>query len=152
MSNLSTEYKEVKSKTLESEIALQMEAEQKGERFKLIEAPAVPTVPFSPDRPKLLVAVLFAAMGAGGGTVLLVEMAQPLLRGARAIGGVMGQQALVVVPYIETKEDVLGRRRRIRVILLAAAVALAIVLVLIHLFVIELDLAWYELMLRLGNL
>lgn len=152
MDNLSTEYQQVKSKALESEIAVQMETEQKGERFKLIEAPALPTTPASPDRPKLLAMVLFVALGAGGGVMLLAEMLQPLLRGARSVTAVMGDPPLATVPFIETAEDLRRTRRHTRIIIIGIGVAALLLLLVVQLFVTDLGLMWYSLIQKLGGL
>jgi polysaccharide chain length determinant protein (PEP-CTERM system associated) len=153
MTNLSAEYQQIKSKALEAEVAVQMEAEQKGERFKLIEAAVLPVLPFSPDRPKLLVIVVFLALGSGAGTLLLAEMAQPLQRGARGIAALLGgEPPLVTIPFIENPEDRRRSHGRTRMMLLASAALFVIVILLVHFFVIELDLLWLQVLQRVGSL
>jgi polysaccharide chain length determinant protein (PEP-CTERM system associated) len=66
---LKKEYSDLLSKELESQLATNLEEQQGGQQFRLIDPPALPTVPSSPKRSKI------ALGGAAGGIVLGLALA-----------------------------------------------------------------------------
>jgi polysaccharide chain length determinant protein (PEP-CTERM system associated) len=150
--NLQSKYQELKNKQIEARISQNLEEEQMGERFSVVEPPQLPAEPAAPDRGKLLLLVLAGSLGAGGGLVILLEMMDPALRGQRVIAAALASPPLVTIPFIETSVDFTDRRRK-WVLLSAAAVAVILVaLLLVHLLIIDLDLLFYTLTSKLARL
>ena len=150
--NLQAKYQQLKDKQIEARIAQNLEEEQMGERFSVTEPPQLPNTPAAPDRPKLLMLVLFAAFAAGGGLVILLESMDPALRGQSAVSEVLGVGPLVTIPLIETSQDFGGRRRRW---LIRGGIAIALgvtALAMIHFFYMDLDLLFYTLTSKLAKL
>ena len=150
--NLQTKYQQLKDKQIEARIAQNLEEEQMGERFSVTEPPQLPTTPAAPDRPKLLMLVLFAALAAGGGLVVLLESMDPALRGQGALTEVLGVPPLVTVPVIDTGADFVDRRRRRWMYAGAALLVVVVALVMVHFFYMDLDLLFYMLTSKLARL
>ncbi len=143
-------YHEIRSNLLEAQVSEGMETQQKGERFSLIDPPALPEKPEKPNRAAILFlgTVLGAAGGIGCGAALegmdrSIRTTQDLLRLTHA-------PPLAVIPYRPNAED--ERRKaegRKRWIYGAAALVLAF-FVLVHFFYLPLDVAWFYLWRRFG--
>lgn len=59
-------------------------------KFDIIEPPAAPLEPVSPNRPQLLLMVLFAALAVGGGGAWLLNQLRPVFHTVRALAEVTG--------------------------------------------------------------
>lgn len=150
--NLQSKYQELKDKQIEARISQNLEEEQMGERFSVIEPPQLPNEPAAPDRPKLLLLVLAAAIGAGAGLVILLEMMDPALRGQRAFTAALGSAPLVTVPLIETSADFTDRRRKWLLVGGLTLAGMVVALLAVHFFYMELDLLFYSLTAKLARL
>jgi hypothetical protein len=150
--NLQAKYQQLKDKQIEARISQNLEEEQMGERFSVVEPPQLPAEPAAPDRGKLLLMVLAGSFAAGAGLVVVLEMMDPALRGQRAVAAALGSPPLVTVPLIETSTDYSDRKRKWLLLGLAIMAVLLVGLLLIHFFVIELDLLFYTLTSKLARL
>lgn len=147
--NAVAKFQEVKAKQLEAELAQALETERKGERFTLIEPPALPDEPVEPNRPAILMLGLVGAFGAGFGHLALRELMDKGLHGARAVQTIVGIAPLAVIPYIQSAADHRRRSRR-RIALASAAVFGTLAgIAILHWFVGPLDLLWFSLLRRL---
>jgi uncharacterized protein involved in exopolysaccharide biosynthesis len=142
--NTLAKYRELRAKELEAELSQNLESENKGESFTLIEPPLVPTEAEKPNRPKLMVLGGIASVGSGMGFALLIEMLFGGVRGYTHITSVVGKAPLVVVPFITTTRDI-ARKKTIRnrwilfvIVLLTAAITA------IHFYVINLEVLWFR--------
>lgn len=145
-------YRELRSKQLQAELAQNLESENKGESFTLIEPPAVPSKAEKPNRPKLLILGLGASVGAGLGLAFLVEMFFGGVRGYTQVAHIVGKSPLVVIPMITTTRE-LARRKTLRNRWIIVAIILAIISVIaIHFYVINLEVLWYRLMRKVSLL
>ncbi len=109
--NATEEYREIKTKQREAIVARNLEQEQKGESFALIEPPALPADPVSPNRPAIIFLGSVLAIGLGVGLVVLREVLDKAIHGVRELTAIMGEAPLVSIPYIENDVDIIGRRR-----------------------------------------
>ncbi len=76
--------------------------------FQIIEPPTLPTRPAAPNRPLFLAAVLFVALGAGGGAAFLGNQLNPVFIDPKSIRQATGLPVLGTVQVLQTRE----RRRR----------------------------------------
>jgi len=136
-----------------AQLAQNMETEQKGERFTLIEPPLVPEQPTSPNRPLLFFLGLFLAAAGAFGYGLLRDQLEGRVRGSSDLLALTGVAPLAVVPFIDGRDPAaIGRARRARFWWYAGAgiVALLAALAAIHYFYRPLDVIWLVLLRRLG--
>jgi uncharacterized protein involved in exopolysaccharide biosynthesis len=148
--NSSMSYKELKAKQTDAQLAQMMESERKGERFTLVEPPEMPEEPLKPNRPALMVLGIVFAFAGGVGTAALSASVDSAVYGVAALATATGMRPLVVIPEIESDEEIKKRKRRRQQIVLALVAMALIGLIAIHLFYRPLDLLWYVLQRRLG--
>ena len=103
--NIFSEYQDVLAKQQDAQLAENLEQNQQAEKFSILEPALQPDKPSSPDRPKLIILVVFAALGAGGAAALGMELLQAKLRGRTHLASVMEGQPLAVIPYIHSEAD-----------------------------------------------
>lgn len=150
--NKLNQYRQLRAKQLQAELAETLESENKGESFTLIEPPQVPSSAEKPNRPKLLAMGFVASMGAGLGLGILVEMFFGGVRGYTNISRVVGKPPLVVIPIILTESEK-NRRRKLLYRLLFILVLLGIAaVVLFHFLIMDLEVFWFKLLNKLSLL
>jgi polysaccharide chain length determinant protein (PEP-CTERM system associated) len=103
------EYREIKQKIGEAEMARSLEVEQRGERFAKIRSPYVPSRPHSPNRLGIILLGFVLAMGGGIGLAAIAEASDSTIRGARDLRDILETPPIGAVPYIYNAGD---RRRR----------------------------------------
>jgi polysaccharide biosynthesis transport protein len=143
-------YQEILSKQTEAQVAQNLEAERKGEKFTMIEPPELPEKPISPNRVLILVAGIVAAIALGFGAVVGRVAFDASVRGPGDIRELLQVPALASIPIIVTAAD---RARHQRFLLFSSSsgvVALVLIVVCVHLFVRPLDVVWLSLLHRFG--
>ncbi|MCW8830074.1 MAG: Wzz/FepE/Etk N-terminal domain-containing protein [Gammaproteobacteria bacterium] len=137
---------EIQSKKMSADIAKQLEAESKGERFTLIDPPAIPDLPISPNRPAIVIIGFIFALGGGFGFAFAANFIGKPIGGAKSIDSLIGAPPLAVVPYIMNVSDVVKRNKYKKRFLFAAIFFVVFVFIFVHIFVSPLDVLWYRLL------
>ena len=109
--NALEKYREIKSKEMEAQLAVQLERERKGDRFSLSQAAEVPTSPVKPNRPAIILLGAFIAFAVGLGSSWAAEFRDDAVHGARGVASIFGAPPLATIPHIDNPAD-RGRRRR----------------------------------------
>jgi uncharacterized protein involved in exopolysaccharide biosynthesis len=143
-------YRETRQKQMEAQLAQSLETERKGERFTLIEPPLVPEKPESPNRIVILVLGVILSLGAAVASAAVKELLDDTVRGRRDIERLLAVPPLAIVPWIETEDDRVSRKRRQRFTLVGAAGSVLIALTMVHLFYKPLDVLWHVALRKLG--
>jgi len=145
-------YKELRAKELQASLAQNLEAENKGESFTLIEPPLVAIKPEKPNRPKIFIMGVIASIGVGLGLALLFDMLVGGVRGYNEIGRILGASPLVVVPLLTSKKETLKkvRNRYKRVYWLTASMVVAVIA--FHFLVMDLEIFWFKLLRKISFL
>lgn len=99
--NAVRKYHELKQNLLEAQVSEQLEQENRGERFSLIEPAYVPTSPDSPNRPGILLLGTVLSLVCGLGIAATAEFLDQNVRGSRGIAMLMGAPPIVSIPYID---------------------------------------------------
>lgn len=146
--NAKQKYSEIRSKEINAKMTQNLEQDNKGERFTLIEPPAFPEKPVRPDRVKILLVGIFMAFGAAIAAVIGLESMDKRVRGIDALTAIMQMPPLVVFPYILIDNEVLRKRKIIYYILIGLAITVLIALAVVHFFVTPLDLLFVKIMSR----
>lgn len=143
-------YQEVRQKQMSAEVAENLETEQKGERFNLIEPPLVPEQPSRPNRPLVLVLGVVFSVTVAVLLPMLLETLDGRVRGHRDLTALVTAPPLAVIPWIRTAEELQVKRRRMYWALASLVLALLTALLLVHWAVKPLDVIWSVLMRRSG--
>lgn len=146
------EYRELRAKQQEAQIAQNLENDRKGERFSVIEPPLPPEKPESPNRPAIMVIGVILALGLTLGIVAILETMDTSVRGRHDIVNLLQTPPLAVLPWIETSDDRSKRVRRTRYAWAGAAASMLLSAGLIHFLFLPLNIVWAGLMRRLGVL
>jgi len=117
-----------------------LEKDQQSEKLEVIEQPTASQDPIKPNRPKIAGISLFLALAAGGGLVLLLELADKSIRRASDLYGIIDNRVVLSIPYITTQAEQRWRKRRILLLISVAAVALVLAVIGIYFFMPPLDL------------
>ena len=111
--NAQTRYREVKAKQMQAEVAQELEKDRKAERFSLGEPANLPERPVSPnrlahraDRPRRLAGQRRSALP---GCAILLD---PAVKGPLELARIARVPILTAIPYIETRRERVGNRRR----------------------------------------
>jgi polysaccharide chain length determinant protein (PEP-CTERM system associated) len=107
------------------------EAEQtQSVRFEVIDPPRATFEPVSPNRPKLMAAVLVAGLGAGAGLAYLLQLLRPVFSSSRTLAEVTGLPVLGIV----SRTWIEKHRRAMRLVYLRYGIATAALLVVFGVF------------------
>lgn len=146
--NAKAKYDDIRSKQMNAQISENLESQKMAERFSLIESPMLPDKPTAPNRSKLVVMGFFLALAGSVGLVMFLESIHQRVRGLGPLEALIGQPALVSIPYITTIEERTRKRAKPRLKLLAISVFLVLLATLaaINFFYRPLDLLAYQVM------
>lgn len=148
--NKLNQYKELRAKQLEAELAQTLETESKGESFILIEPPRVSDKPEKPNRPKLMVMGFVASIGSGVGLAILIELLFGGVRGYSQISRIVGKAPLVVIPVIATENDKQRKRRNRNRMIFGFLILICISIAVFHYYVMNLEVFWFKLLNKIG--
>ncbi len=143
-------YQDIRSRLLEAKVSEGLEVQRKGERFSLIDPPALPEKPFKPNRLAIVLLGVVLAVGGGVGSGALVESLDRSIRSPEQLVSLTQQFPLAVVPFMPNEEDFSRARMRGRLFKTAGIGAVGVTLFLLHVFVIPLDVLWFSVLRRFG--
>lgn len=93
---------EIRQRLMEAELKAQLEWEQEGERYSLLQSPGRPRKP-SRNRPAILFLGLLLSLGVGIGYASWAEYMDRTVRGTKSVRAALGAPPLGVIPYIQTE-------------------------------------------------
>jgi succinoglycan biosynthesis transport protein ExoP len=143
-------YREVRQKQMSAKLAENLEDQQMGERFTLIDPPLAPEEPASPNRALLIGLGFILALAAGLGSAILLENTDGSVRNRRDLETLLQAPPLAILPRIMTAADLAVEQRRLRLALYSTAGSLVLALVLTQVLYRPLDVLWAIAMRRLG--
>ncbi|PZN96933.1 MAG: lipopolysaccharide biosynthesis protein [Alphaproteobacteria bacterium] len=98
--NLRQQYRDIREKQLEAQVASNLQREDKGEHFSVLDPPTMPIDPISPNRVMILALGVFGGLGAGIALVLGRELLAGRIHGADALTRLTGEPPLAAVPVL----------------------------------------------------
>lgn len=116
--NLRQQYRDIREKQLEAQVASNLQSEDKGERFSVVDPATMPIEPISPNRVLLLAAGVIGGLGAGIALVLGRELLSGRIHGMDALARLTGEPPLAAIPAL--RNDM--RRRPTLPIVVAASI------------------------------
>lgn len=108
--NIQDSYDSLLNRKLESEIAVNMEKKQKGERFRVVDMAVKPEKPVEPDMKKMFVFSMAAGLGFGVGIILLLEYLDTSFRKIEDLESYLSLSVIATIPPIRHPKDILKRR------------------------------------------
>jgi polysaccharide chain length determinant protein (PEP-CTERM system associated) len=124
-STLQTMYTTLLSKREDSKIAANVERQQIGEQFRILDPARLPERPFSPDRLKIMVAGSALGLFVGLGLIGLLEYRDSSFRTEEEVQRVLQLPVLALVPTMASERERRLRRRRKLLVGAAGVVMLA---------------------------
>ncbi len=100
---LQTSYTNLLEKKAESQMSANLEKRQIGEQFKVLDPARMPERPASPDRPRLYLIAVLAALVAGLGTAAAAEYFDRTLRSEADVRAALNLMVLATVPLIRNR-------------------------------------------------
>ncbi len=148
--NALQKYQEITAKQMEARVSENLEIDNKGERFVLIEPPIHPERPSKPNRIALMLVGTLLAMTAGLGSVGIAEAMDTRVRGRRGIQNLLTAPPLAIIPSIRDEGMRTHRYRSMSIATGIAVVVIAAALVTVHTTVKPLDVLWFVLLRKIG--
>ena len=108
---LQQSYRGLLQKKEESQISANLEKRQIGEQFKILDPARMPEKPASPDRPRLYLIAIVAALGIGLAAAATAEYFDRSLRSEADVRAALNLMVLATVPYMRNAAAS-GRRWR----------------------------------------
>jgi succinoglycan biosynthesis transport protein ExoP len=102
LEGLREQYAATREKQLEAQVAANLQIEDKGERFSVVDPPALPTRPISPQRLKLLLLGVQGGLAVGAMLAVALELMSGWINGARAIARLTGEAPLTIIPAMKS--------------------------------------------------
>lgn len=99
--NLQQQYVAIRDKQLEAQVAANMQSEDKGERFSIVDPPTMPTEPVSPKRLQIVLMGAVGGLALGFGLTLLFELIAGAIHGAGAVTRLTGEAPLATIPIFK---------------------------------------------------
>ena len=149
--NAVVRYQETRAKQMQADVAKLLESESRGEKFTLIDPPALPEKPISPNRPAILFLGFILALGAGIGFGVIADAMSGAIYGAKGVQRVLGMLPLSVVPYQLNTQDIIKHQKTRKILLISIVSIIFIGLIIIHFAISPLDVLWYR-VLRKGEM
>ena len=144
--NTQAKYEDLLRKTMEANVAMGLEKEQKGERFTLIDPARLPEKPFKPNRLAIILIGAVLGVGAGVGFAALREFSDQAIHNPEGLASVSALPVLVSIPDILTPMDRRSRRFKRLVWGVATVVGIGVCVIAFHTLVMDLNVFWAKLM------
>jgi len=143
-------YHEIRSKLLEAQVSEVLEIQRKGERFSLIDPPALPEKPEKPNRPALLVLSCVLALVGGMGYGAATERLDHSVHTARALELITHTPPLAVIPYMPNTEDQKRSVKTKKIFIWGVMGFLIVFLIIIQSLWLPLDVIWFIVLRKFG--
>jgi polysaccharide chain length determinant protein (PEP-CTERM system associated) len=129
-------YKDLESKAIQSQLATNLEKQEGGQQFRLLEPPSLPELPTSPQRIKLSLAGLGGGLLVGLLLAFVTEFARPTFRSTQEITRRLGAPLVIGLPLILTKSEKQRRNWR-RILEFAVGSMLTLVMCAAEVYVLR---------------
>lgn len=141
-------YAEIKIKQDNSKVEKNIEMENKGEKFVLIEAPLLPEKPIKPNRILIILIGFFGAIAGSISTAISLEALDKRVRGVDALASIMKLQPIATIPYILTQAEIQRRKDLAFNMFRNVLIGIVVILLMVQFFVMPLDILTSKIMAR----
>jgi len=142
-------YRDLKEKKMSTDMTEQLDRDQGGQRFVVINPPEI-SVTTEPSRLKILFGGVIFALMCGAGVVVIAQLSNQNILGAQHLSSVVGVAPLIVVPHLftETEKELLVLRNR--ALIKASVILCGAALILLAFAIMPLDVLWGVILGHLG--
>jgi polysaccharide chain length determinant protein (PEP-CTERM system associated) len=144
--NTQAKYEDLLRKTMEANVAMGLEKEQKGERFTLIDPARLPEKPYKPNRLAIILIGVVLGVGAGVGFAALREFSDQAIHNPEGLAKISSLPILVSIPNIMSPWDRKNRRIKWAAWGVAVFVGIGACVFAFHTLVMDLNVFWAKLM------
>jgi polysaccharide chain length determinant protein (PEP-CTERM system associated) len=127
-------YQDLLARGLESELSENVEKQQKGEQFEIVEPASFPIKPVRPNRLLIFLVGLAAGLGGGMGLAFLLETLDTSFKKSDEVTNFVNVPLLATLPAVVTRGSVLEQRRARGLLALASIGTLAVGIVCVRIF------------------
>ena len=124
--NTQKTYESLLSRKQEAEVAANMERQQKGEQFRILDPARLPDKPQSPDMRKLFMMCVMAGLGLGCGIIFALDYFDSSLKKPETVPIKLRIPLLVTMPSVIRPKDIRKRRINDGFSILATLICLAL--------------------------
>ena len=124
--NTQKTYESLLSRKQEAEVAANMERQQKGEQFRILDPARLPDKPQSPDMRKLFLMFVMAGLGLGCGIIFALDYFDSSLKKPETVPTKLRIPLLVTMPSVKRLKDIRMRRINDGISILATLICLAL--------------------------
>jgi len=124
--NISSSYNSLLKRKIEAEIAVNMEKQQKGEQFRILDRAQLPQKPISPNMKGLFLSTLAGGLSIGCGLIFLLELFNTSLRNPENVESFLDIPVFATLPVIYHPEDI--KKQKADKVLTVLFIAIAFVL------------------------
>jgi uncharacterized protein involved in exopolysaccharide biosynthesis len=125
-------YQDLLAKSLESELAENMEKKQKGEQFQILDPANFPVKPNRPNRLMIVFVGLAAGLAGGVGLAIFWDNIDSSFRRSEDVNAYVNVPLLATLPALVTRGSVLEQRRNQGLLVLASIGTLAVGLICVR--------------------
>ena len=96
--NIKRQYESLREKQLDAQVTANLQSEDKGERFSVVDEPSLPDKPMGQTRATLLLTGLVVGAVAGATLIILFDLALGTIHGETSLAAITGAPTLGIVP------------------------------------------------------
>ena len=148
--NISARYNAATQRLATAAVGERIELTSKGQRITVLRQAVVPRSPASPNRPMIVLAGIFAGLGAAGGLIVLLELLNRTVRRPADLTRSLQITPLATLPYISTSGESVRRRSALAAVVALVVVGIPAGLYILHVEYLPLDLLASRAMSRIG--
>ncbi len=125
-------FQDLQSKSFDTRLSQRMEKSEKGEQFRLIDKANLPQQPVGPNRLRMVILGLVAAIVGSFGLALVRENLDSSFKGGEELRSHSNLPLLAIIPAIVTRGTILEQRRAQGILVLASGMVIVVGVVSIH--------------------
>jgi protein tyrosine kinase modulator len=144
-------YDDLFDKLMEAKVAVGMQADQKGERFKLVDPASLPAHPFKPNRIVYIIMSFILSFIVGTVVATLREAVDSTIKSTDDLNAFIKAPVLSVLSMVQTYDEKRKQRKKQTVICLSVAGSCLFILIIVHLTYMPVDQLFQKIIERLLN-